>query len=113
MAPTLTEIVGVPSLPPTATNLQITAILDPPYQGGPLIGLSASQYDGVRSADNTRWVFDTSSNTPFAFPMARKDILCPAPDGWMRVIITYTLGTKSWRAEAEGPPPLQRPEVTR
>ncbi|WP_407572147.1 hypothetical protein [Deinococcus altitudinis] len=97
--PQLTEIVGVPSLPPGATNLQITATLDPPYQGGPLIGLSASQYDGVRNNANTAWVFDTNNNNPFAFPMARKDIICPPPDGWMRVMITYTLGGKNWRAE--------------
>lgn len=86
--PTLTQIVGVPTLPVGASNLKLMVILDPPYQGGPAIGLSAAEYAGVWNGN--AWVFDTVSSAPMAIPMARQDIQSPAPEGWLRAIITYT-----------------------
>jgi len=98
--PVLTEIVGVPTLPAGATDLKLTVILDPPYQGGPSIGLSAAEYNAVRNGAGNGWVFESSPAAPFAIPMARLDVSdAPPPDGWLRAIITYTQNGVKRRTE--------------
>jgi hypothetical protein len=97
--PTLTEIVGVPTLPPGASNLRLTVTIDPPYQGGPNIGLSPSEVSAVRNGDDTRWVYASDTTAPLKLPLARRDITCPAPDGWLRAILTYSLAGHEYRTE--------------